>query len=93
MALLGKQTEEVFMLMYKARREIEVSADMLAWHVQNPIGQVPQQNEEFFEQCRRDIWDHGDIEPERDKVGKKLAAFRERMEALCRPVIERRTIK
>lgn len=89
MALLGQKAEEIFLLMHKSRREIEVAADMLAWEIHNPIGPVQNHNEEFWRQCRRDIWDHGDFEPERDKVGKRLAEFREKMEMLCRPVIDR----
>jgi hypothetical protein len=75
MALLGRHAEEIFIIMHKARREIEVASEMLAWKVQNPIGPVPDHNEEFWKQCRRDIWDHGGFEPEKDKVGKKLSEF------------------
>jgi hypothetical protein len=89
MALLGQKAEQVFMLMHKARREIEVAADMLAWRVQNPIGPEPNHDEEFWRQCKRDIYDYGDFEPNQDKVGKKLVEFREKMEALCRPVIDK----
>ena len=56
--------------------------------VRNEIGQVPIQDENFWQQCRRAIWDYGDFEPERDKVGNKLKEFRQGMEILCRPVVD-----
>lgn len=88
MAMFGKQAEDIFMLMHKARREIEVSAQMLAWQVSQYAGErVEDHNAAFYEQCRRDIWDTGGFEPEKDKVGKKLIEFRERMEGLFQPVI------
>jgi hypothetical protein len=90
MALFGQQAEDIFILLHKARREVEVSSEMLSWKVHNPIGPVPDHNARFWEQCRRDIWDHGDFEPEKDKVGKKLAEFRSKMEGMCRPVIDQR---
>jgi hypothetical protein len=57
--------------------------------VRNPIGPQPNQDQAFWEQCRRDIWDHGDVEPEKDKVGKKLKQFRSEIEGMCKPVIDR----
>jgi hypothetical protein len=88
MAMFGQRAEDIFMLMHTARREIEVASQMLTWKVRNEIGQVPIQDENFWQQCRRAIWDYGDFEPERDKVGNKLKEFRQGMEILCRPVVD-----
>jgi hypothetical protein len=80
-AVLGHGAEDIFVLMHRARREIEVSAQML-------LGD--DFNQETVKQFRRDIWDHGGFEKGKDKVGEKLVEFRERMEALCEPLIDRR---
>lgn len=88
MAVFGAKAEETFLKMHKARREIEVAASMLAWKVHNPIQPGENRDADFWEQCRRDIWDHGTFEPEKDKVGKKLSEFRTEIEALCRPVVD-----
>jgi hypothetical protein len=81
MAIFGPVAEEIFLLMHQSRREIEVSAQMLSrkgvrWGI------------EQAEQMEWDIWDHGDIDKERDRVGRKLEEFRLRMEALCRPIVD-----
>jgi hypothetical protein len=80
MALLGKECEDIFILMHRARREIEVASQMLTWR-------ADKLKPDMYEQLERDIWDSGGFEPEKDRVGKKLREFREKMEALCQPVI------
>jgi hypothetical protein len=88
MAMFGRDAESIFMLMHEARPEIEVAAEMLAWQVGQYAGEpMEPQNADFYKQSRRDIWDHGGFEREKDKVGKKLNDFRERMEDMFRPVI------
>jgi hypothetical protein len=79
MAVFGEQAERVFLQLHKARREIEVSAQMLGWREGF--------NFEQQEKMRRDIWDHEDLE--NDKVGQKLLQFRRSIEGLCGPVIDR----
>ena len=81
MAMFGPVAEGIFVLMHQSRREIEVSAQMLSrkgvrWSI------------EQAEQMEWDIWDHGDVEKERDRVGKKLEEFRSKIEALCRPIVD-----
>ena len=88
MAMFGKEAEDIFMLMHKARRAIEVSSQMLAWKTaQYEDREAPDQNAAFYEECRRDVWDVGDYQPEKDKVGKQLREFREKMEKMFQPVI------
>jgi hypothetical protein len=90
MAMFGREAEEIFMLMHKSRREIEVSSQMLAWKVgQYEDHEAPDHNQAFYEQCRRDIWNVGEFQPDKDKVGKQLVKFRERMENTFRPVLGR----
>jgi hypothetical protein len=89
MAAFGPDSEDIFMLLHKSRREIEVSSEMLAWKAYNHEGVEPDHNEAFYEQCRRDIWEVGDFQREKDKVGQRLIEFRSRMEKLCRPIIDR----
>ena len=81
MAMFGAFVEDIFLLMHQARREVEVAAQML--------GSNCQLGDEMRTRLERDVWDMGDFESENDKVGKKLADFRARTEALCKPIIER----
>ena len=88
MAMFGKEAEDIFMLMHRARRAIEVSSQTLAWKVsQYQHREAPDHNAAFYEQCRRDIWDHANFEPEKDQVGSLLKEFRERMEKMFQPII------
>ena len=89
MAMFGKEADEIFLLMHKARRAIEVSSEMLAWKVRQFDGPEDDHNQAFYEQCRRDIWDMGNYQPENDKVGAQLVEFRDKMERMFRPVIDR----
>lgn len=53
-ALFGPNVEEVFLLMHRARREIEVSAEML-WHDPRPSVATPD-NLETWNRFRADVW-------------------------------------
>ena len=81
MAVFGTSAEDIFFLMHKSRREIEVSAQMLAWRQGFSA--------ELHEQMERDIWDQSGVEAEKDKVGNRLKDFRLKTEAMCRPVVDR----
>ena len=75
-------TDDIFTLMHRARREIEVSAQMLMWHYSKVDAATRREWE-------RDVWAMGTFEPEKDKVGKELVEFRQRTEDLCRPIVDR----
>jgi hypothetical protein len=79
MAAFGKGCEDIFMLLHRARREIEVASQMLTWR--------DNFSPDMHAKLEQDIWDSSGVEPEKDRVGKKLIEFREKMEALCEPVI------
>jgi hypothetical protein len=88
MAVLGSKAGDIFFLMHRARREIEVASDILADEAGNPFESLSKSDPEFWWQCRQDIWGVG--KPGKpDKVGQKLTDFTSQMEALCRPVIDR----
>jgi hypothetical protein len=80
MAMFGAEVADVFMLLHRARREVEVAAQMLA----SPGRKLGDEMRSKLERC---IWDTGDFEPKKDEVGKKLREFRMRTEALCKPII------
>jgi hypothetical protein len=87
-AMFGAKAEELFLLMHRARREIEVSAELL-YHDPHTSYPTPD-NLATWNQFRADVCEaYGTQAPEGDKVGKKLIAFRDGVEALCRPVIDR----
>ncbi len=74
--------------MHRARREIEVSAEML---MRDPRPQLnSQDNQNTWNSFRADVWPaYGKLSPDGDKVGNKLDAFRKDMEALCRPIVDK----
>jgi hypothetical protein len=78
MAVFGPSAEEIFLLLHRARREVEVSAQVLARR------SFESRNRGQYE---RDVWDMGSFEPEKDRVGMRISEFRDRAEALCRPII------
>jgi hypothetical protein len=82
MAVLGPAVEDTFMLMHRARREVEVAAQMLGSAGRRNLGH------ELSSQLERDVWDIGSAELEKDRVGQKLREFRLRTEDICKPVIE-----
>jgi hypothetical protein len=86
MAVFGPNVEATFIKLHQARRNIEVAAQMLAEHVREPYYELKDEATiKLYEQMRRDIWDHGNFEPEKDRVGKLLA---DETVAFARPVIE-----
>jgi hypothetical protein len=78
-ALFGPQMEEIFLLLQRARREIEVSAQML---LQTPEPtDMSQANVNTWNEFRADVWPaYGQIAKHGDKVGKKLSDFKAKME-------------
>jgi hypothetical protein len=87
-ALFGPQVEEIFLLMHRARREIEVLAGMLLRDPE-PTDQS-QANLETWNRFRADVWPaYGTMAKGGDQVGEKLSEFKTKMENLCRPIIDR----
>jgi hypothetical protein len=87
-ALFSPSVEETFLLMHRARREIEVSAEMLLRDLA-PTHRT-EENLKTWDRFRADVWGaHGAFAEGGDLVGQKLTEFRTRMEALCRPIIDR----
>jgi hypothetical protein len=80
MAMFGAEVADVFMLVHRARREVEVAAQMLA----SPGRKF---GDDMRSKLEHAVWDTGNFEPEKDEVGKKLSEFRTRTEALCKPSI------
>jgi hypothetical protein len=87
-ALFGLTVEETFLLMHRARREVEVSAGML---LRDPEPTLRSEaDNKTWDRCRADVWEaHGELAEGGDRVGQKLATFRTNMETLCRPIIDR----
>jgi hypothetical protein len=87
-ALFGPKVEDTFLLIQRARREIEVSASML-YRDPKP-GFQSEDNLKTWERFRTDVWSaYGDSAEIPDRVGKKLSDFQKQIEDLCRPIIDR----
>jgi hypothetical protein len=89
MVVFGRDIEQTFIKLHKTRRSIEVGAQMLAQTVDYPAREADQTTRQLYEQMRRDIWDHGDFEAEKDRVGKQLKEFENELEAIALPVVRR----
>jgi hypothetical protein len=87
-AVFGPKVEGIFLLMHRARREIEVSAEMLMRDPQPTVG--AEDNVETWKGFRADLFPaYGAEARQGDKVGKKLSEFRQGIENLCRPIVDR----
>jgi hypothetical protein len=88
-AAFGREVEQIFLELHKARRKIEVAAQMLAAHADDaPL--TPDPSAGLWRQLRADMCgDEAEFAPEEDRVGKHLAAFEAGLEAICRPKIVR----
>jgi hypothetical protein len=73
-AIFGPEVEETFLLLQKARREVEVSAGML---YRNPEPDFKSSdNLETWNSFRADVWPaYGKLAKEGDQVGKKTGGF------------------
>jgi hypothetical protein len=90
MALLGPSVEKTFMKLHQTRRYIEVAAQMLARRAHDgnhDYGAVVDQ--QLYEQLDRDIYDQGDFEPDKDRVGRLLKEFVTETIAFAEPVVSR----
>ncbi len=87
MAAFSPETEAVFLLVHQSRRDIEVAASMLMQ--EGDYRQMDDTTRQLYEKMRRDIWDHQDSQSEKDTIGKRLNDFKEKMERLCRPILDK----
>jgi hypothetical protein len=87
-AVFGPRAEEAFLLMHRARRQIEVSAGMLM-RDPHPTN-ATEENKKLWDRLQCDVWPAwGQVAGRTDEVAIKLGDFRKRMEDLCRPIIDR----
>ena len=89
MTVFGPEIETTFMKLYKARRHIEVSAEMLMDEPMDAEDRRRQDTRDLYKQLRRDHSDHGDFEPEGDRVGRMLREFISELEAKAKPIVDR----
>lgn len=89
MVVFGRQIEESFTKLHKARRHVEVAAQMLAQQIGETLSDHDRSTRELYQQLRRDVWDHGDFEKEKDRVGQLLKDFELELEAAARPILEK----
>jgi hypothetical protein len=89
MAVFGRKIEDTFIKLHQARRGIEVAAQMLAEQVDDPVRSDDEDTHKLYQQLRRDIWDHGGYDKEKDKIGKLLQEFEQELEAAAKPIVDR----
>lgn len=89
MALFGSETERIFVKCHKARRHIEVSAQMLMNHHGDEPSSKNAAKQRHGWEC--DIWEGMDEFYEgNDRVSKWLREFQQEILALCEPVVRQR---
>jgi len=89
MAMFGPQVEETFLELHKARRGVEIAIEMLIRHLDD-APTTPDPSGDLWQQLRADLCGaEGALSKEGDRIGRQLTEFRDGMEALCRPVLER----
>ena len=91
MVMFGRDTDAVFRKLSEARANVTVSAQMLM----RPIDRIErpwnEQAQNLHAQQEFDIWEGlVKMAPDGDRVTKKLNEFREGLEAICRPVLDRK---
>jgi len=91
MIMFGRETEAIFRTLNEARAHVTVSAQMLM----RPIDRVErpwnEQAQNLHAQCEADIWEGlGEMAPNGDRVTAKLNEFRDGLEAICKPVLDRK---
>jgi hypothetical protein len=85
-AIFGPEVEHVFLLLQKARRQVEVAAEMLS---RDPVAthKTPE-NIETWEGFHDVVWQsNAEARGKVDQVGKKLTEFRKGIKRLCRPIV------
>jgi hypothetical protein len=83
MALFGPKVEEMFLKLHQARRHIEVGGQMLAQRANESHNEDTDDTRRLYEQLRRDIWDHGNFEPEKNRGLETAYGVRCRGHRLC----------
>lgn len=91
MALFGTQTKEIFLELHQARQQVEISAGLLFQRVMRDAGiTLNEDTQKLRAQQRADLFAlEAPLAEEGNRVGVKLLSFGDRMEALCRPIVER----
>jgi hypothetical protein len=89
MAVFGPQTESTFVKVHKARRNIEVAAQMLYEQALETDRHVSDEDtRKMYKELRGHLWapiaKHGGGE---DEVGKFLEEFQREIEAICLPLL------
>jgi hypothetical protein len=85
-AVFGEKTEAIFDQLHKARREIEATASAMVFE-DEPFDPKDPSYKEELRGYRSTIF--GPARGAADPVAERLDDFRTRIEALCRPVIDR----
>jgi hypothetical protein len=90
MAIFGPESEAIFMLIHEARRFIVVSVQTLALRRASGVRRRPEQGQSIVDRAEADIWDgSANAHEVPDRVGIQIDDFRTKIEALCRPIIDR----
>lgn len=86
MAVFGRGVEGAFMKLHKARRRIEVAAEMLADPTLNDVD--VEADRALVLQMRRDLWALGQKNDQEDgSIGALLREFEQELERIAQPIV------
>lgn len=90
MAVFDETVEDIFSELWEARARIFSAAEMMLTTFRDELLSPNEDNAKLKLELRADLWGWGDSEDGGDRVGRKLQSFRQQIEALCRPVVNRK---
>lgn len=88
MAIYGRDTEETFMILHKARREVEVAVDMLMQDAIRPGDYSSRDTEDLYRKLKGHIAE-GSHSGRGDEILERIQIFQRKIEQTCRPIIDR----
>jgi hypothetical protein len=88
-AIFGEGSKDIFALLYKARRTVEITAEALIDEYRIELDSNDAEGRERRRKWRCNIFASPGKVEEEDDVRKMLIEFRRRLEKLCRPLIDK----
>jgi hypothetical protein len=87
-AVFGRDTENIFVLLHQAKRDVEINAEAyIEEYLVEPAEDQESRNRRV--KLRANMFASPGMIGEQDDAGKKLREFREQIESRCRGIVER----
>jgi hypothetical protein len=87
-AVFGRDKDAIFECLFFARRQVMVTAEMLIEDERSGLPETAESRAQRVKWRKQIFASPGTVDPE-DEVGKLLQRFRDEIEQLCRPIVDR----